>query len=436
MMGSQQCIYMTSSYIVNIGILIFLPFYLLKYRGKRAIAGFICTVVGCFVSLLFVGNTYGENSLFRLIVNIIILFAVSFILFKDSVKRKLTIWAIECFVSIISEISAMILLYIVNPIKYIEMKSNEIVLLEGLILASMITFIFNMVIVVIWNRYITKRTFNGYAIFIAVPIYYAIFILIFYKIEYQYIIQTAIFGIVLNVVLMYMIQNLKTKMQVEEDLAGLYRQRQYELEYYKITQNHLEQMREARHEYLNQMQTAFMMIQSGNSNEKAKLLLAESYKQLMDAKLIVYCDNPVVNAVISVKAVKAKENGVDFQVESQKVEMDGMEAIDICSLISNMLDNSLEACLRMPKDMDRHLTLTTMVKGGYQIIKTENTYYNKEHEPNFWRTSKKDRINHGYGMKLIERICKKYKGELRTQVKGESVYVTAYLDLECIKGDK
>ena len=434
-MGGQQCIYMTSSYIVNIGILLFLPFYMLKYRGKRAIAGFIGTVFGCYVFILLAGYIYGENPLIRLIINIMILFAVSFLVFKDSVKRKFIIWAIECLVNIISEISAMILLYIVNPAKYIEMKSNDIALLEGLILVSMITFIFNMIIVVIWNRYITKKPFNGYAMFIAVPIYYAIFILIFYKIEYQYIIQTAIFGIVLNVVLMYMIQNLKTKMQVEEDLAGLYRQRQYELEYYKITQNHLEQMREARHEYLNQMQTAYMMIQSGNSNEKAKLLLAESHKQLMDAKLIVYCDNSVVNAVVSVKAVKAEKNGVNFQVESQKVEMDGMEAIDICSLFSNMLDNSLEACLRMPEDMDRYLTLTTMVKGGYQIIKTENTYYNKEHEPNFWRTSKKDRINHGYGMKLIERICKKYKGELRTQVKGEIVYVTAYLDLECVKGN-
>ena len=435
MMGSQQFIYMTSSYIVNIGILIFLPFYLLKYRGQRTIVGFIGTVIGCYVFLLFAGSMYGENSPFRLIINIIFLFAVSFLLFKDSVKRKLTIWAIECLVNIISEISATFLIYIVNPAKYVEMVSNDSILLEGLVLVSMITFIFNMIIAVLWNRYIAKKPFTGYAIFIAVPLYYATFILVFFKIEYQHIIQTAIFGIVLNVVLMYMIQNLKTKMQVEEDLAGLYRQRQYELEYYKITQNHLEQMREARHEYLNQMQTAYMMIQSGNSNEKAKLLLAESYKQLVDAKLIVYCDDPVVNAVVSVKAAKAKDNGVNFQVESEKVEMNGMEAIDICSLISNMLDNSLEACLRIPEHMDRHLTLTIVVKGGYQIIKTENTYYNKEHEPNFWRTSKKDRMNHGYGMKLIERICKKYKGELRTQIKGEIVYVTAYLDLDCIKGD-
>jgi len=112
----------------------------------------------------------------------------------------------------------------------------------------------------------------------------------------------------------------------------------------------------------------------------------------------------------------------------QKLEQ--MEEIDVCSLFGNMLDNALEACMKMTEDQEKKVEICTWCKGNYQIVQVRNTYRAEKNKKDFFKTDKTDVLNHGYGMKLIEKICQKYKGELRVLVEQDYVEVTAYLSVQ------
>ena len=118
----------------------------------------------------------------------------------------------------------------------------------------------------------------------------------------------------------------------------------------------------------------------------------------------------------------------------QMVSLDSVEEIDLCSLFGNLLDNAIEACTKIDEGKPRSVAMKAYSKGGYQVVRVENTYSPAHLNKDFLKTSKSDGKNHGFGMKVIDKISKKYGGEVRTEITDEKVNITVYLSLEQIKG--
>lgn len=440
MTEGQQFLYITIVNFVNIGIMLMQPFYLLKLRWKwKTPMYWSCTFV-IFLYCMIIRIMLPQQVMVRTILGFGGLLVLIMCFFRDSFRRKLALYVDVMFLMVMSEGLTYLILSNGEALNYVEMLRYNDTALKGMIIANMIAFILNVYFIFFWQWFVDKRRMKGILLYLAVPFYQLILLLLFLGASDDFNIKTAalgvcllILGIIINIVIMYLLMNLEQKVVVEEKLSYLYRQRQRELDYYRMSQQYIDQMREIRHEFINQIQTAYLLIQKGDRIDKAQKLLAEANGKLQAIRLARYCGNPVVNALISVKAEKAREKNIEFLAECQLGDLSSMEEIDLCSLFGNMLDNAMEACGRMPQEEHRRLVLKAKVKGGYQIIRTENTYSPKENQGDFFKTTKEDRLNHGYGMKLIERICRKYGGELKTQVTQNQVFVTAYLDLEKTK---
>ena len=84
--------------------------------------------------------------------------------------------------------------------------------------------------------------------------------------------------------------------------------------------------------------------------------------------------------------------------------------MDLCRLLSNMLDNAITACQSCQSDnkiMELHIT----GDGAYYIYSLKNSIsqsviYNN---PTLLST-KFDKAEHGYGIKIIREIAEKYNG--------------------------
>lgn len=434
MSSTQQMIYILAVQFISISIYLLLPFYLLKYRGKNSIPVFLCSTVLMFLFCMFTKSLMIHMDLLRRLVNFAAFGAIVSLVFRDGWKKKMIVLVTVPLLASGAEFLTGFVLKAAYAIDYSVMAEYNNVTLIGMILLNMISFIFNMYLIILWKRFVEKKRMRGIVLYITVPVYQLVLLLMFLYGADEFDLRAAILGfsllvmgMVINMVMMYLLQEMEQKLEVEEKLSHLYLQRQYELDYYRIAQQHLDEMQAVRHDFVNQIQTAYMMIQEGNDAEKAESLLAESYQQLIGTRLVNYCENPVVNALISVKAAKAQKKGIIFETECQFKGLDAVEEIDLCSLFGNMLDNAIEACGRIPEGNYRHMILKARVKGDYQVIRTENTYSKKEWGDDFFKTSKADKLNHGYGMKLIERICQKYGGELMTEVTDQQVFVTAIL---------
>ena len=80
---------------------------------------------------------------------------------------------------------------------------------------------------------------------------------------------------------------------------------------------------------------------------------------------------------------------------------------DMVVLLSNLLDNAIEAC-NSSGSSETHISLILKTSKGFLSILVRNS---KNPQTKFSHTTtKKDSFNHGLGLSIVEDICHKYDG--------------------------
>ena len=82
------------------------------------------------------------------------------------------------------------------------------------------------------------------------------------------------------------------------------------------------------------------------------------------------------------------------------------------SLFVNLLDNAIEAVEGL-EEGKRYINLSAKEINGFLTVSTDNWYSSQiEFSDGLPKTTKSDKELHGYGMKSIKLVCKKYNGEM------------------------
>ena len=119
---------------------------------------------------------------------------------------------------------------------------------------------------------------------------------------------------------------------------------------------------------------------------------------------------PVVDALIAYKKNVCTEKGIRFETEIKQVPAQLLDAEDYVGLIGNLLDNAMEAAEKTEEPWVRIHGRTTR---GQWILQVSNSK-RKEEKPleNRMRTTKANAAEHGLGTGIINRIVKKYDGNV------------------------
>ena len=102
-------------------------------------------------------------------------------------------------------------------------------------------------------------------------------------------------------------------------------------------------------------------------------------------------------------------------------------------MLSNIIDNSIDAVVKLTENQ-KIMTLKIKYINDYLIITATNPT-NKEFtskELSSIKTTKSDKENHGYGLKIIQAICKKYNGHFELNYQNHNFIVS--IMIEC-KGE-
>lgn len=133
---------------------------------------------------------------------------------------------------------------------------------------------------------------------------------------------------------------------------------------------------------------------------------------------ISYSDtgNIAFDSIINYKFRKANENDIALQVKVSVPQKLKIDMIDIVTIIGNLLDNAIEAVLKVN---DKKITLNVVYSKGKILIFIENTYNgivkrNENGEIISVKAVKlvKEGVKHGYGLKNINKSIDKYNGYL------------------------
>lgn len=147
-----------------------------------------------------------------------------------------------------------------------------------------------------------------------------------------------------------------------------------------------------------------------NSNEydKAKEYLSVILDNLNKIYTYIETGNSVLNYIVNTKLQYAKENGIQVKAEIENIQFKIMGSVDFSSLLSNLLDNAIEASLL---SLNKELYVGVLKKRGYDTILIKNTIDESvlDKNPNLI-SSKTSKEKHGYGIKQIKSIIEKYDG--------------------------
>lgn len=94
-------------------------------------------------------------------------------------------------------------------------------------------------------------------------------------------------------------------------------------------------------------------------------------KSLDETRPEEYCQNRVVNAVMSEKAKQCRKKNIELDAELMVPAALRMDALQICSLFSNLMDNAIEAVTIENTKECRWIRVNTEVKNAYLCIKIQ-----------------------------------------------------------------
>lgn len=192
-------------------------------------------------------------------------------------------------------------------------------------------------------------------------------------------------------------------------------------DYYTKVQDSIDKTVKIRHDINNLLNVIQMLINSKTDEDynKASTMLSD-LKQTVDASEIpAICNNRLVNLILYDKLSVCEKSGVSIVDNIILSDNCGIDDIDLCRVFVNLIDNGVNA-LENCKPADRKLYLSCRESDGVLYIKTVNAYDKT--------AQKQDREGHGYGLKILNDICKRYEGDITTEHNGEKFTVLIALN--------
>ncbi len=183
------------------------------------------------------------------------------------------------------------------------------------------------------------------------------------------------------------------------------------VKHYEEVQNIYREMRGWKHDYHNHIQT---MKAYRKFNEYAKL---DEYLDNLDDDLtkvdtLIKSGNVMVDAILNSKLSLARSRKININAKAAVPSDLSISEIDLCIILGNLLDNAMEACIKLTNEEDRHMRVYIDIKRDQLYISVTNTSDGNAHKQDGRYLSGKG-ANHGFGLVRIDRLVNKYGGYIK-----------------------
>lgn len=177
--------------------------------------------------------------------------------------------------------------------------------------------------------------------------------------------------------------------------------------YEAMEQQHFE-IRRLKHDLANHLQVLLALQAQDKDNYIRKMIENPVFERVLS-----YSGDATVNAVLTAKESLMRQKEIAFYARVDIPEALAYEKPDLCALFANALDNAVEACTALEVSQ-RQIELTARAAKGILAVEVRNPFAgaHQEHTGLLPQTTKADTHNHGYGLRSIQEIVKKYGGSM------------------------
>jgi two-component system sensor histidine kinase AgrC len=128
-----------------------------------------------------------------------------------------------------------------------------------------------------------------------------------------------------------------------------------------------------------------------------------------------FCENETVNLILSAFSAKAKQSDIQLTIDAKLPHYLKLSDTELCSLLSNALENAIHACEGIADKNERQIKLRVFSK-NYKLCIDIRNKYNSEPILN-QGLPVPNKLGHGFGTKSMAHIVEKHGGVYQFSIK-------------------
>ena len=195
-------------------------------------------------------------------------------------------------------------------------------------------------------------------------------------------------------------------------------QRQYEQ--YKLAVDNSEALRKEMHD----MKHYVMALKNEDDPERRAEVLEDMEQAIAIQESFMNTGNQVLDVILTTKSLQCQKKNITLNAMVDGDLLADIHVKDICSLFGNILDNAIEATQQVEDAEKRLITLSVRSRNQFIIVECENCSDGSNvklrsnqtrrrfRRNNLPKTTKKDNVKHGFGLKSISQVAEKYGGAM------------------------
>ena len=165
-----------------------------------------------------------------------------------------------------------------------------------------------------------------------------------------------------------------------------------------------EKTRSFRHDIKNHITVVKDLLQNGKTGQALDYIrdLADRTEEL---SFPCATNNPVADILLGNKLGMAESMGIDVSCSLLLPQPCSIRDIDFCIILSNALDNAIQACKNMDARSGSYIRVTGHMQGDFILMEVENSFQGK------------GLVKSGTGLSNIKAVAEKYHGavSIKTQ---------------------
>lgn len=167
-----------------------------------------------------------------------------------------------------------------------------------------------------------------------------------------------------------------------------------------------------------------------NQKEETEQYFSELKECWRESASEIQTGNPVTDVILMQKKKEMQEKGICFMCDFHYPTETKLEAFDVSIILNNALVNAVEGVAGCTNP---YISIISYRKKNAYMIEVKNSIKKKvvlNEETGLPDTTKKDKINHGFGLTGIRKIAQKYFGAIDIEQNKNSFLLSIMLMVE------
>jgi two-component sensor histidine kinase len=376
------------------------------------------------ISLIVFGY-FNIPSSFKLIWMLFIGGAITFFTFQTSIKNIIIYQFIWILLSVVGDAISVGVLFLGNEnVDMDKLINNTNLYIQGVILSKTINLLLVSVLVKRRGKVSTRYSLSEMFIMIlqgvsgiaclSMVLEFTYYRLSTYKVVSIYLLVLSLLVFSAYIIFYQIFENYIKKKNIEREALKIQFYNKGQFEYFSALEEENINVRKMHHDIKNHL-----LAIKGLNNENPELAQAyiqecleavEGFSQFYDT------GSSLADIILYEKCKTARMSHINTKVMIQKDSLNHIEMLDLCTILTNGIDNAIEACklyegdrLIQVKSVKNEASLILTIKNNYDVEPIEN-------EKGGFITRKKSKGEHGVGMQSIKMAAQKYNGNVKIDI--------------------